>query len=71
MVWLFIMLNEVNQMDEDIILKPIESFLKVIKGTEFEDRAFQMKKEIESEIYNYNYQLKADAAWEEYLLEED
>lgn len=58
-------------MDVESILKPIESFLEVIKGTEFEDRALQMKKEIEGEIYNYNNQLKADAALEEYLLSEE
>lgn len=53
-------------MDDEIILISIERFLEVIRGTEFEERALQMKKEIESEIYNYNNQLKADGACEEY-----
>ena len=40
------MLSEVNQMDEDLILKTIKRFIESIKGTEFEERALQMKTEI-------------------------
>lgn len=54
-------------MDGEAILKSIERFLEVIKGSEYEDKALQMKKEIEGEIDNYNVQLKADGAYEEYL----
>lgn len=54
-------------MNSESILKPIERFLEVIKGSEYEDKALQMKKEIEYEIENYNVQLKADGAYEEYL----
>ena len=61
------MLNEVNQMDAESILKPIDNFLEAIKGTELEERALKMKQEIEREIDNYNNQLKADDAHEEWL----
>lgn len=54
-------------MDGEAILKSIERFLEVIKGSEYEDKALQMKKEIESEIEYYNIQLKADGAYDEYM----
>lgn len=61
------MISEVNQMDAESILKPIERFLEVIKGTEYEKDALKMKQEIEREIEDYNNHLKADAAHEEWL----
>lgn len=54
-------------MDAESILKPIERFLEVVKGTEFEENTLRMKQEIEIEIDNYNNQLKADGSYEEYL----
>jgi len=59
-------------MDTESILKPIDSFLEVVKGTEFEEKALRMKQEIEREINDYNNQLKADDAHEEWLsIKED
>lgn len=58
-------------MDEERILKPIERFLEIIKGTEYEDQALQMKREIEEEIRCHNLDLRAGAEWEDYLSDED
>jgi len=61
----------VNQMDEEEILKPIERFLELIKGTEYEEQALQMKKEIEDAIDDYNLDQRAGAEREDYLSNED
>ncbi|MEK5173218.1 hypothetical protein NST63_08495 [Heyndrickxia sp. FSL W8-0496] len=46
-------------MDKEQILKPIEQFLESIKGTEYEDYALKMKREIVDAIDDYNLDLKA------------
>lgn len=53
-------------MDEELILKPIEQFLEVIKGTEYEEQALRMKREIEDAIDDYNLDLRANAEREDY-----
>ena len=58
-------------MDEEEILKPIERFLELIKGTDYEEQALQMKKEIEDAIDDYNLDQRAGAEWEDYLSNED
>jgi|GEM_PF-4106601 len=58
-------------MDEEKILNPIERFLEVIKGTEFEERALQMKKEIEGEIDDYNLDLRAEAERQDYYSHQE
>lgn len=58
-------------MDIESILKPIDRFLEEVKGTELEERALQMKKEIDSEFDAYYTQLKADGAHEDWLLEQE
>ena len=46
-------------MEEEQILKPIEQFLELIKGTEYEGHALKMKREIVDAIDEYNHDLKA------------
>lgn len=58
-------------MDIESILKPIERYLEDVKGTEFEERAQQMKKEVDSEIDDYYLQLKADGAHDDWLAEQE
>lgn len=53
-------------MDEEQILKPIELFLELIKGTEYEERALQMKREIEDAIDDYNLDQRAAGEREDY-----
>ncbi|MFJ6207751.1 hypothetical protein [Lysinibacillus sp. NPDC092081] len=53
-------------MDTESILKSIECFIEVIKGTEYEEQALQMKKEIEDAIDDYNLDLRAEAEREDY-----
>lgn len=54
-------------MDIEDILKPIERFLEEMKGTEFEQRVLQMKKEVDEVIDTYCTQLMADGAYEDWL----
>ena len=58
-------------MDEDLILKPIERFIESIKGTEFEEKALQMKTKIEEEIRCYNLDLRAGAEQEDYFSQHE
>ncbi|MFL1998366.1 hypothetical protein VYF65_004166 [Lysinibacillus irui] len=53
-------------MDEELILKPIEQFLEVIKGTEYEEQALRMKREIEEVIDEYHLNLRAEGEREDY-----
>ncbi|MEA0556063.1 hypothetical protein U1P98_18585 [Lysinibacillus irui] len=46
-------------MDEERVLKPIERFLELVKGTEYEEQALRMKMEIEEVIDEYNLDLRA------------
>ncbi len=48
-------------MDEELILKPIEQFLELIKGTEYEEQALRMKREIEDAIDEYHLEQRAAA----------
>jgi len=58
-------------MDIESILKPIDRFLEEVKGTEFEERALQMRKEIVSEVDAYYLQLQADGAHDDWLSEQE
>lgn len=53
-------------MDEEQILKPIEQFLELIKGTEFEEQALQMKREIDEIIDEHNLDMRAAGEREDY-----
>ncbi|MCS5499815.1 hypothetical protein NY607_01690 [Lysinibacillus sp. A4] len=53
-------------MDEELILKPIEQFLELIKGTEYEEQALRMKREIEDALDEYNLDLRAAGEREDY-----
>ncbi|WP_446936681.1 hypothetical protein [Lysinibacillus fusiformis] len=52
-------------MDEEKILEPIEQFLELIKGTEYEEQALRMKSEIEEAIDEYNLDQMAAAERED------
>lgn len=53
-------------MDEEIIIKPIEQFLELIKGTEYEEQALRMKREIEDAINEYNLDQRAAGERKDY-----
>ncbi|MGE6516652.1 hypothetical protein [Lysinibacillus sphaericus] len=58
-------------MDAESILKPIESFLEVVKGTGYEEQALQMKREIEGAIDDYNLDLRAEAERKDYYSQRE
>lgn len=58
-------------MDDDKILKPIQKFIELIKGTEYEEQALKMKREIEDAIDEYDLDQRAGAEWEDYCSQRD